>query len=302
MSKLLKTTLLALTAAAPLVTGMLSSAAHASSAFKNISFSATPVGDLPTLVFQEKNGKYVLGKGGPESTIKFRLNAERKGAYRLTYFEIFSFAHNKTITKVSNFSTKTLNKTIMHKVRPAELQTYIEHGRKICDEEGDAQREVKKTIKPGLDYRLYVIARKKQLTGGIVSSGKYAKASVPMQIVCKPEPLKVIDADLTVKFDGSPFSCPVKATLTAKFKTNRPGTFKFNLYRGDGEFQTVTRTAGASKTVTFTKHYTFKKPTNRKYLVATIPSGASSGWVPMKVHCNGNAGGFQTAPKPNSNY
>ncbi|WP_299396168.1 hypothetical protein [Pelagibius sp.] len=302
MSRLLKMTLLALTAAAPLVTGVLSGPALAASGgMKNVSFSATPVGDPPTLVFQEKNGKYVLGKGGPKATIKFRVKGEKRGRFRIVSYHLFNETSNNRITLVRNFSVKKLDKTIMHEIKPAELQSYADHGRKICEDEGDLQQEIRKTIKPGLTYRLDLQALIKQI-GRDASSYRSAHASVPVRIICKPEPLRVIDADLSVTFDGSPLSCPVKATLKAKFKTNKPGTFKFNLYRGDGEFQTVTRTAGESKTVTFTKHYTFKKPTNRKYLVATIPSGASSGWVPMRVNCNNKTDGFQTAPKPNSNY
>lgn len=288
-------------AAAFLAAGILSSPAQAADGLKNLSFSAEAVDKMPALVFQEKDGKYVLGKGGPQSTIKFRLKAEKKGGFRIHEYWIFSVAMGKDVTHPQGFSVKKLDKTITHQVQPEELQAFVQQGRQFCKKGGDAQQAFAKTVKPGLKYTFAVKAKKKKITGEYDSELKYVKASVPVRIICKPEPFKVIGADLSVTFDGPPYSCPVQATLTAKFKTNKPGTFKFNLYRGDGAVQTVTRTAGKKKVVIFSKQYTFNKPANRKYLVAAIPAGASTGWVPMKVQCNGNTGGLQTAPKPHNN-
>lgn len=297
MSKVLKTTLLALTAAAAI-----SSAAQAANLLQGVSISAVaePSNKLPTLEFVLKDGKYVLGKGGPKSTLKFVVKAKKMNDGRIVSYRVESEDSKKQIAKMSGFYEKKLSTSFKHVVPGGELNALVTTGRKLCEINGDRDKVITQTIKPGLRYKLVVravaLARKGE-------DYENRQARVPVKVICHPEAFKVKDADLTVKFDGSPFQCPVKATLTAKFKTNKPGTFKFNLYRGDGAFQTVTRTAGESGIVTFKKHYTFKKAAKRKYLIAVMGHPISTQWVPMNVNCNPKVDGFKAPTKPHStNY
>lgn len=295
MSKLLKTTVLALAASAA-ITG----AAHSAQLLQQVSLSATPdvPNKLPKLEFILKDGKYVLGKGAEQPFIKFRVKAKKMNDGRIVSYRVESEDSGKKFASAGAFYEKKIDISFKHRVRGDELNALVSAGRKTCEMHGDRDKVVKQQIKPGLRYKLVVRALALARKG---EDYENRQARIPVEVICHPEKFQVKDADLTVKFDGSPFSCPVKATLTAKFKTNKPGTFKFNLYRGDGAVQSVTRTAGESGVVTFKKEYNFKKPANRKYLVAVMGHSVSTQWVPMNVKCNSNAGGFQTAPKPHNN-
>jgi len=308
VSRLLKTTLLALTVAAPLASGMQSGPSEAAirwGALKDFSFSIenSNLGNPVTFVFTPKNGKYAFERleGGP---IKMRLKGK---GYRRSWIDEFGIhlgKNDKGPTIAANDLQKghweSFDKKVSLNPTRNLLKNYEAKALKYCQDHGKPNKKVIGPLKIPFAGWLHASGK------NIISDGSPPPRYIiwvkeySARVVCMPEAFRVIDADLSVKFDGSPLSCPVKATLTAKFKTNKPGTFKFNLYRGDGEFQTVTRTAGESGVATFTKHYTFKKPTNRKYLVATIPSGASSGWVPMKVNCNNKTDGFQAPKNPHS--
>lgn len=295
MSKLLKTTVLALAASAA-ITG----AAQSAQLLQQVSLSASPdvPNKLPKLEYILKDGKYVLGKGAEQPFVKFRVKAKKMNDGRIVSYRVESQDSGKKFASAGAFYEKKIDISFKHRVRGDELNALVSAGRKICETQGDRDKVVKQLIKPGLRYKMVVRAVALARKGEDI---EHRQARVPVQVICHPEKFQVKDADLTVKFDGSPFSCPVKATLTAKFKTNKPGTFKFNLYRGDGEFQSVTKTAGESGIVTFKKHYTFKKATDRKYLIAVMGHPISTQWVPMKVKCNPKTGGFQTAPKPHNN-
>jgi hypothetical protein len=115
-----------------------------------------------------------------------------------------------------------------------------------------------------------------------------------------PEPFEVKDVELSVKYHGDPFACPVKATLSAKFTTNKPGKnkFSFMLFRDNGMKQVVSSETFGSGYAVFHKDYTFKKSDSRKYMVIVNGSPISTNWVPMHVNCSAAAGSFSNGSKP----
>ena len=90
---------------------------------------------------------------------------------------------------------------------------------------------------------------------------------------------------------GKP-TCGKPVKLVAEFHTNRAGKVDFMLYRGDGEMQkaSVTTTKGGRGYVKrWSKTYTLKSSTNRKYMIASHEHHKSTKWLPLKVNCSGGA-------------
>ncbi|WP_299396165.1 hypothetical protein [Pelagibius sp.] len=298
MVKILKSTLLALAA-----TAALGVPAEAADYIKDMSLSAvaSPANKLPSLVFVPQNGQYKLAKGGQsDGTVKFRAKAKRKGASRIKYWMVENTDTNKEVFGSGNVSLKKFDRTIVHKVERAELLVFEKLGRDICKREGDPDALVKKTIKPGLKYKLWV--RSVSLINPDSDDKGAVYASVPVQIVCLPEPLEIKGIDLTVTYKRLPGACKVKAHLQAQLKTNKNDQQKisFWLYRDDGNTQQVNATIQNNGIAYFNKYYTFNSSVDRKYMVAvTGKYQVKSKWVPMKVSCmKGGPGGINMAPKP----
>jgi len=270
---------------------------------KHASFGASDsyLNNPPALVFVPKNGKYEVQKSG-NYEVKLHLKAEKKWNARITKWEIMETTAGGGMIASNGFassSLKKLNKTVTLNIGWNKLKHFEAKGRKICEQHGKPDE---KAIKISKDVRF-------EFTGFIRAENKNRIDvwnnwdSVSIKVVCMPEPFAVNDVKLSVKFDGSPFKCPVKATLKAEFKANKPGTFKFRIFRGDGTTQDVTRTIGNAGKVSYTKHYTFNKSTDRKYLIAVIGHPVATQWVPMKVGCNKKIDGFQAPTKPHTtNY
>lgn len=292
MSKILKTTLLALSAAAiftsPVQAGYVDG-------IKNASISAIPAGDIPTLVFQYDSGVWKLQKVGSKKTVKLRIKASRKKSLLLNSYRVKSSAENQTvtITQAKNFKVKKLDKSFKHKVRGKELNFFVEQGRKVCEQRGQANQTVKKKIKPGLLYWVtFKASNPSPIINTYSSEVAYAK-EIPVQIVCKPAPFKVKDVNLTVKYEKLPGKCKVKARLKAVVETNKSNeNIEFWLYRKDGHIQKLTAKTNSSGTAYYNKSYTFKEPVNRNYMINM--DGTTTKWVPMKVKCSSSSSsGFQ---------
>jgi len=297
--KFLRASLLALATSAVLSTP----ASAGINLIKNASFGASDsyLNNPPALVFVPKNGKYEVQKSGNHQ-VKLHLKAEKKWNARITKWEIVETSAGGGMIASNGFassSLKTLNKTVTLKIGWNKLKHFEAKGRKVCEQHGKPDEKVIKSSKDvRFEFSGYIQAKNKNRTDAWKKLD-----TVPIRVVCMPEPFAVNDVKLSVKFDGSPLSCPVKATLKAEFKGNKPGTFKFRIFRGDGATQDVTRTIGNAGTVSFAKHYTFNKSTDRKYLIAVIGHPIATQWVPMKVNCGKKIGGFKAPTKPHTtNY
>ncbi|MEP3245565.1 MAG: hypothetical protein ABJN40_02080 [Sneathiella sp.] len=292
MSKILKTTLLALSAAAIFV-----SPAQAGyvDGIKNASLSATSTGDLPTLIFQSDKGGWTLLKSGSKKTVKLHLKAQRKRSLLINSYKIKSSANNQTVTvtQAKNFKLKKLDKSFTHKVRGKELNFFVEQGRKVCEQRGKSNQTVKKKIKPGLLYWVTLEASNPSPIINTYSTETANAKEIPVQIICKPSPFKVKDVDLTVKYEKLPGKCKVKARLRASVKTNKSNkNIEFWLYRKDGHIQKLKAKTNSSGTAYYNKNYTFKEPVNRNYMINM--DGTTTKWVPMKVKCSSSSSsGFQ---------
>lgn len=297
MSKLLKTALLVLAASA-----ILNGPAQAGyDGLKNVSFSAEPVGGPLSLVFKSENGKWILGKGGSKNKVRFHVKAEHQRRFRIHHWQIRNREFKKPITKTDNFSAEKIDKVVVHKMRAYELQPYVEMGRNICEQEGGDNEIFKKKILSSPEYAFTV--RAKTPKGHYHDTG-WINKKVPLQITCLPEPLKVKNIDMTVKYKKLPGKCHVKAHLQAVIKTNKKSkqNVSFWYYRDNGDRQKVTIKTQNTGIAYFNKHYTFKKPESRKYLINVGGDHPyQTKWTPVKVNCAGShTGGFQTAPKPNT--
>ncbi len=297
MSRTVKAALLALAAAA-----VLSGPAQAfTDGLKNVSFSAEPVGNPPTLTFKYTKGQWIAGKLNAKPTIKFHFKAEKKRRYRITNWEIRNTDISETITYTTGIKLKKVDKVIMHKVRPKELEPFIPIGRKICEQEGSPDKVFKKKPLSRPKYR-FGVGAKTPLEE--YADGKTISKKVPLQIICLPEPLKVKNIDMKVKYERLPGKCKVKAHLQAVIKTNKKSKqdVSFWYYRDNGDRQQVTVKTQNSGIAYFNKHYTFKKSESRKYLINVGGDHPyQTKWTPVKVNCAGShSGGFQTAPKPNT--
>ncbi|WP_299396169.1 hypothetical protein [Pelagibius sp.] len=267
---------------------------------KNYSFgpSNSYLNNPPALVFVPKSGKYEMEKPG-NYQVKLHLKAEKKWNARITNWEIVETSAGGGMIASHGFaptSLKKLNKTVTLKIGPNKLKHFEAKGRKVCQQHGKPDEKVVKISKDvRFEFSGYVMAKNKNRI-----DVRKETDSVSIKIVCMPEPFAVNDVKLSVKFNGSPLSCPVKATLKAEFKGNKPGTFTFRIFRGDGATQDVTRTIGSAGKVSFTKHYTFNKSADRKYLIAVIGHPIATQWVPMKVHCGKKIDGFKAPTKPHT--
>lgn len=300
-------TLLRVTAAALVSTVVFSSAALAAGDYvKNHSLQIDQgvLSNPPVIVYVPKNGKYQAQKEGSYS-IKMRWKAQRRLAARIIWWQLDNLTNNVVVDSsgFSSVSLKKLDKTIVYPVSWNQLKHFESAGRKVCEKHGDPDKKIIKTSKDIRFKFIGSVKAKPKRKSAVTDLDMSFPAYLPVRIVCMPVPFKITEAKLSVKYHSNPNKCPVRVTLKAAFKGNKPGSFKFNLYRGDGEFQNVTRTIGSTGKANFSKDYTFTGSIDRKYMVAVLPSGASTGWVPMKVNCGKKpaGGGFQTAPKPHNN-
>ncbi|MEP3245566.1 MAG: hypothetical protein ABJN40_02085 [Sneathiella sp.] len=287
MSKILKTTLLALSAAAILASPV--QAGNYMDGLKDLSITATPAGDLPTLTFQYDSGVWKLGKAEPKQTINLRIKAKRRRGLLINKYHIKTGnkEHRVVITQAKNFKLKKLDKSFKHKVRAKELIPFISHGRKTCEQEGHPNKIIKRKIKPGMLYWVRFDASHPSPLNSNYSFESAQAKRIPVQVICEPALMKVGDVNLTIKYDKKPGEC--KAHLKAAFKTNmkKGRDLNFWLYRKDGNKQKVAIKTGADGKAVFNKHYTFKKSVDRQYMVATFAGGKSitSKWTPMKIDC-----------------
>lgn len=299
MPRFFRASLLALAA-----TAVLSTPASADiNLIKNASFGASDsyLNNPPALVFVPKNGKYEVQKSG-NYQVKLHLKAEKKWNARITKWEIVETSTGGGMVASNGFassSLKKLNKTVTLKIGWNKLKHFEAKGRKVCEQHGKPDEKVTKSVKDvRFEFSGFIKAKNKNRTDTWKNWD-----FVPIRVVCMPEPFAVKDVKLSVKFHSSPFKCPVKATLKAEFEANKPGTFKFRIFRDDGATQDVTRTIGQAGKVSFVKHYNFKKAAKRKYLVAVIGHPVATQWVPMNVNCNPKIDGFQAPTKPHTtNY
>lgn len=297
MSKLFKTALLAMAA-----TAILSGPVEAGNGLKNVSFSVETAGEPPNLTFKHANGKWVQAKKNSKPTVKFHVKAERKGAQRITTWYIRNMDIHKTITLTKGMKVKKIDKVVMHKILPEELEPFIPLGRKVCEEEGNTDKSFKKNLLHRPEYLFRIASRNPVLSGH--SDLKTIKRKIPLQVICLPEPLKVKNIDVKVKYEKLPGKCKVKAHLQAVIKTNKKSkqNVSFWYYRDNGDRQQVTVKTQNSGIAYFNKYYTFKKSESRKYLINVGGDHPyQTKWTAVKVNCAGSgSGGFQTAPKPNT--
>ncbi len=302
MSKLLKTTLLALTASLAV-----STAAQASNygGIKDFSFSIqdSPLGDPLTFVYVPKNGKYRFTEIGG-SPVQLRIKGKKYRRAHITRYSIYlGHPHNGGKKILSHGfmegSWKKIDKRISFNDRKL-LKAYEAKGLEYCRQHGNPNNRVMKDM--DIMFTGWMASKGKNhsqrpKTASTHKATRYATS----RIVCMPEPFVVNDVKLSIKRNGSMTSCPANITLRAQFKTNKAGKFKFRLFRGDGAFRDVEMTASSSGRATYTQKYTFNKTTHRKYYAAVIGgTQASSQWTPMSVNCSQPVGGgsFSTGPGP----
>ena len=301
MSKFFKTAVLALTASA-----MLGSAAAEAKVdlIKNesISIAKTYLSNPPAMVFIPKNGKYEADKTGSYN-VKVHFHAERRLTAKIWQWEVKEQNTNTVIGSngFQEVDLKTVDKTFNLKIDWDFLKKHEAKARKVCETHGKPNEKV---IKTDNEVRLYYTGTTWAKTNNSADWSVVA-AVIPISIVCMPEPFEVKDVDLTIDYQGSNAKCPVKATLKAKFTTNKPGKNKFSfiLVRGDGAKQEIsaeTFGSGQQSIAVWHKNYTFNKSEDRKYMIIVKGSPISTNWVPMKANCGEGIGGFQSAPKPNS--
>ncbi len=309
MSKVLKSTLLALAA-----TAALAGPAQAKLSIKDFSFTAVTggVGDPPALVFLRNGNDYETLDAGPY-TLTFRLKAKKRGAARIEFWDIFwryrdlrDPSTRIVFVKHDKPHLKALDKTYQYKIGWRTLKEFEEAGRALCKQKGKPDEKViTGNASLQLHFRGIVATRVPVDEGSLFSNRKteYRDASIPIRIVCLPEPLKVKKIDLKVRYEKLPGECRTRAQLTALFHTNKKAGKKFDfwLYRDDGNTQKVTsRNTDSNGRVAFNKSYTFNSSVDRKYMVG-VPGDfpIQSKWVPMKVSCmKSGPGGINMAPKP----
>ncbi len=297
MRKLLKSTALVLAALAA-ISGTAQAAKN--KAMKDMSFTATAVGDLPTLTFKYNNGQWKAGKGTPQQTVKLHAKAKKRFTYRIVNLQIYNNTDTSNLIKIyksNKFSVKVLDKILMHKVKAEELEPFLTQGKSICAQEGHPDKKFKKVIKPGIRYFTTITAE---------WNGSFPwfslESHVPVQIVCEPQNFKVQNIKLSVKYEKQPGKCKMKAVLKAEFQTNSTVSKKidFFLFRKDGNSQKNSVNIGPSGKGVFIKNYNFSNPVDRQYIV-TYKNTASK-WTPMKVKCSSSSSaGFKNQTSGHNN-
>ncbi|TQV83602.1 hypothetical protein [Denitrobaculum tricleocarpae] len=271
---------------------------------KNASLKAS-MGNMsnpPAMVFVPKNGKYEAEKKG-SYIIPIRLKAQKRLTARIYKWNLKEHYSNSLLADhgFNPVSLKKLDKQFQLKVGWNELKHLESKGRKACEQYGKADKKVVKPIVKDLRlyYTSFIFAKPKN----DAATSRQVSAVVPVRLVCMPEEFKVTDAKLSVKYHGSSRKCPVKVTVSANFKTNKPGgkNIEFYYIRGDGSHMTVkTKTSGSKGTAFWKKDYTIGHSVNRKYMLTVINSPFHTGWVPVKISCKKKSDGFKN-PMPKNN-
>ena len=302
MSLFAKAALLAVTASLSVATA---AQAQPYGGIKNFSFSLQDsyLGDPLTFVFVPRQGKYVFD-GFDGSPVKLRLKGEKYRRARITGYQIYLGHPHSGGKKIASHghqegSWRKVDRQVSFNDRNL-LKGYETRALRYCQQHGDPRKRVVKDM--DILFTGWMQSKGKNLSqsaknASVKKATRYAKA----KIVCLPEPFKVTDADLTIKRHGPMTACPADVTLTAKFKTNKPGKFTFRLYRGDGAFRDVEMTANNAGRATYSHKYKFNKSTQRRYLVAVIGgTQVSSPWKQMTVNCAQPLGGgsMTTGPRP----
>lgn len=271
---------------------------------KNASLKAS-MGNMsnpPTMVFVPKNGKYVAEKKA-SYIVPLRLKAQKRLTARIYQWNLKEHYSNKLLADhgFNPVSLKKLDKKFQLKVGWNELKHLESKGRKACEQYGKADKKVVKANVKG--FRLYYTSVIWAKPKNDAASWAQVSAIIPMKVVCMPEEFKVTDAKLSVKYHGSSRKCPVKVTVSANFKTNKPGgeNIEFLYIRGDGKHMKVkTKTSGSNGTAFWKKDYTIGHTVNRKYMMTIVGSPLYTGWSSVKVNCKKKSDGFKN-PMPKNN-
>lgn len=296
-------------ALAAVVTVALTSAADAghSGGIRNASFEVpTSVFSNPTtLVFVPKNGKYEL-KEIEGAAIQVRLKAEKaRRAWISNYHIKFDSPQGTTIVDSGwqDLKVEKLDKKFTLKLTEGLLKSYVAEGQKYCNQKGNPLKKVVEKDSFGLYAHVRSKGKNVAILAGSPDRIDFSRG-LPIYFACMPEPFEVKDVQLSVKYEGNSRDCPVKATLQARFKTNKPEKqqFTFVLVRDNGMKQEVTRYAypqGNGGVATWQKKYTFTKTERRKYMIYVKGHKATAMWVPVGANCSsGPAGGFSNGPIP----
>lgn len=255
----------------------------------------------PALVFSQSDGKYEAQKDKTYST-SLRLKAEKKWNARITEWELAEIKTGAVLNSngFQQASIKKLDKSVTYNIGWDQLKHFESKGRALCEQHGKPNEKVVKTsANIRFEFKAIVRARTNN-----ASDVKVLKKFLPIHVVCMPEPFEVKDVQLSVQYEGNSRDCPVKATLKAKFTTNKPGKNKFTflLVRDNGMKQEVnaeTFGSGAQSIALWHKNYTFTKTESRKYMIVVIGHKATALWVPVRANCSsGPAGGFSNGPIP----
>jgi len=257
-----------------------------------------------TLVFAPKDGKYELKEieGG---SIQARLQADKIGRGWIASYHINLHSRNGQTLVSSGWEdlkAKKVDKSFTFKLTKDLLKPQVAEGRKFCNENGNPLKKVVK--KRSLGIYATVKAGMKDVTLAVGKSVVYINRGMNYSIACMPAHFEVNDVQLSVKYEGNSRDCPVKATLQAKFKTNKPEKqqFTFVLVRDNGMKQEVTRYAypqGNGGVASWQKSYTFTKTESRKYMIYVKGHKATAMWVPVGANCSSSpAGGFSNGPIP----
>lgn len=251
-----------------------------------------------TMVFEPKNGTYEFKEmqGGP---LQVHLKAEkaRRAWISRYYIALGSSMGTKLIdTGWGDLKDEKVDKTFSFNLTRQMLKSIESEGRNFCNQKGKPNEMVLDQTSIKVFARVESGGNNIAMTMNSLDSYK-ATRHAPVHIACLPEPFEVKDVQLSVKYEGPANGCPVKATLQAKFKTNKPEKkqFTFVLVRDNGMKQEVTKHAypqGNGGVATWQKSYTFTKSESRKYFVYVKGHKATSPtWVPVTANCHSNSGG-----------
>ncbi|WP_419907815.1 hypothetical protein [Hoeflea sp.] len=245
--------------------------------------------DYPVMEMKFTNGRWEWINRNqlfkPRMKVFFRVTGNKVSNAKVRLFE-----GQKIIWQLpAGYKTRKHEELVTLGIGKSILSRYQNLGKSVCNTAGGPKKVVKEV---GLNARFKVIWN---------TDSRQDVAGMPMRIVCHANagptrnPLSAGHSLVKVKLTGLKlYPVPAKPRcgkpfkLVGEFRTDRAGTVKFMLLRGDGERQHLsiaTKKQGNGYSQRWSKSYKIKTSVNRKYMLVASAHNKTSQWVPVRVNC-----------------
>ncbi|MEM9104914.1 MAG: hypothetical protein AAGC96_04595 [Pseudomonadota bacterium] len=253
--------------------------------------------DYPVMEMKFRNGRWEWINRNqlfkPRMKLFFRVTGNKVSNAKVRLLE-----NNKILWQLpAGYKTRKHEELVTLGIGKNVLTYYQNLAKSVCNTAGGPKKVVEEV---GLNARFKVILNTKSMSD---------VAGMPLRIVCLANagptrnPPSAGHSLPDVKLTGLKLypvpakpQCGKPFKLVGEFRTNRPGTVKFMLLRGDGERQHLsisTTKQGTGYSRRWSKSYKLRQSVNRKYMLVASAHNKTSQWVPIRVNCSKGASGLQ---------